>query len=205
MRSGDRLNTLQGRHPAARRVLRRESPAGFTLIELMVVTLIAAILLAIAVPAMQSLLASNQLSALTDTLASALNEARSEAGKLGTTVSLNANSGNTNWGSGWTLKAPEVTSGTLNALRTGAALPAGYTLYSDTNLANVVSFDATGRLASGAGKFLICQNNGPANGGRAQMILVATSGRVRIAQNDASGYPLDPTNNNSQETNCTAP
>jgi type IV fimbrial biogenesis protein FimT len=171
----------------------------------MVVTLIAAILLAIGVPAMQSLLASNQLSALTDTLASALNEARSEAGKLGTTVSLNANSGSTNWGSGWTLKAPEVTSGTLNTVRTGAALPAGYTLYSDASLANVVSFDATGRLVSGAGKLLICQNNGPGGGGRAQMILVATSGRIRIAQNDASGYPLDPSNGNAQETNCTAP
>lgn len=169
------------------------------------VVLIAAILLAIGMPAMQSLLASNQLSALTDTLASALNEARSEAGKLGTTVSLTT-SGNTNWGSGWTLKAPEVTSGTLNTLRTGAALPTGYTLYSDGPLASTVAFDATGRLVGGAaGKFLICQNNGPANGGRAQMILVAASGRVRIAQNDASGYPLDPTNSNSQETNCTAP
>jgi type IV fimbrial biogenesis protein FimT len=203
MRSGDRLNTLQGRRPPVRRALLRASPTGFTLVELLVVTLIAAILLAIGVPAMQNLLASNHLSALTDTLASALNEARSEAGKLGTTVSLTADSGNTNWGSGWKLKAPEVTSGTLNILRTGAAVPAGYTLYSDA--ASSVSFDATGRLVGGAGKFLICQNNGPASGGRAQMILVAASGRVRIAQNDASGYPLDPTNNNSQETNCTAP
>jgi Tfp pilus assembly protein FimT len=168
----------------------------------MVVTLIAAILLAIGVPAMQSLLASNQLSALTDTLASALNEARSEAGKLGTTVQLNANSSSTNWGSGWTLQAHEVNSGTWNTLRTGAPLPSGYTLYSDS--ASSVQFDATGRLTTAPGKLLICQNNGPANGGRAQMILVAASGRVRIAQNDASGYPLDPSNN-SQETNCTAP
>jgi len=203
MRSGDRLDTLQGRPSAARGVLWRASSAGFTLIELMVVTLIAAILLAVGVPALQSLLASNQLNALTDTLVSALNEARSEAGKLGTAVQLNATSNNTNWGSqGWTLQAHEVSSGTWNTLRTGAALPAGYTLYSDA--ASSMSFDATGRVVGGAGKFLICQNNGPANGGRAQMILVAASGRVRIAQNDASGYPLDPSNN-GQETNCTAP
>ena len=158
----------------------------------MVVVLIAAILLGIAVPALQNLVAGNQLLALTDSFVSTLNEARSEAGKLGATVSLTTTGGQ-NWGaSAWQLTAPEGGTGTSTLLRTGAPVPAGYSLFSDGPLASTVAFDATGRLVGGAaGKFVICQGNGPANGGKAQMIMVAASGRVRVAQNDASGYPLD--------------
>ncbi|HWY72290.1 MAG TPA: prepilin-type N-terminal cleavage/methylation domain-containing protein, partial [Burkholderiaceae bacterium] len=63
-------------------------PAGFTLVELLVVMVVGAILLAIAVPSLQGLFAANQLTALTDTFATSLSEARSEASKFGVPVAM---------------------------------------------------------------------------------------------------------------------
>jgi type IV fimbrial biogenesis protein FimT len=186
--------------------------AGFTLVELMVVILIAAILLGIAVPAMQSLFAANQLSAMTDTFASAMGEARSEAGKFGVPVALTTTGGQ-NWGAGWTMFVDTNGNGTLDAgqtppettLRTGAAMPGNYTMSSNGASAGAYAgkfwFDATGRLLDNTGaaaaataQFQFCQGGGPAAGGAARLITVSPSGRVRVAQNDAQGYPLDDSN-----------
>jgi prepilin-type N-terminal cleavage/methylation domain-containing protein len=179
---------------------------GFTLVELLVVLLIGAILLGLGVPAMQSLIASNQLAAVTDDFASALNMARSEAGKLGTNVILTASG--TNWGAGWTMTVTttSATSGTstTTTLRTGAPVPPAYSLKSSSAFSGGLSFDSTGRLAGGIpdGVFVICQGSGPWAGGAARMISVTGSGRVRIAQNDASGTPIDMTTG-SPITTCT--
>lgn len=186
--------------PALPPHLRRpDRPAGFTLIELMVVVLITSILLAVGVPALQGFIASNQLNSVTDSFAGALSEARSEAAKLGVPVALKT-AGGINWGSGWTMfvdtngngkqdtgqTPPEVT------LRSGAPLAAAYSLNSSASYGGLISFDSTGRLLVGSGTpaaaFMICQN-GTAVGGR--LITVTLSGRVRVAQNDASGYPRD--------------
>ena len=198
MLSGDPSNTLHG-----------TPPTGFTLVEVMVAVLIAAILLAVAAPAMQNLLAANQLTALTDSFAAALSEARSEAAKLSAPVALTT-AGGVNWGSGWTMfvdgadlngvqdsgaTPPEVT------LRTGRALPASYTLTATgaaaTSFADKFWFDATGRLLNNTGgqavapaQFQICQGGGPPTGA-ARMVTVSVSGRVRISQNNSSGQPLD--------------
>src|SRR5258708_36081299 len=67
--------------------------AGFTLVELLVVLLIGAILVGLGVPAMQNLIADNQLNAVTDNFASALNSARGEAGKLRANVTLTTPNG----------------------------------------------------------------------------------------------------------------
>jgi prepilin-type N-terminal cleavage/methylation domain-containing protein len=190
--------------------LRRASPAGFTLIELMVVTLIAAILLAIAVPAMRSLLAANELTTLTDGFASALSQARSEAAKLGVPVALTTTAG-ADWGvNGWKMfvdgtdlngvqdanqTPPEVT------LRTGAAFPSSLTMKaigaSANAFKNVFWFDSTGRLLNNGGtapgapaQFLICQGGG-LPGGDVRLISVSASGRVRIVQPNSSGQLPD--------------
>lgn len=64
--------------------------AGFTLIELLVTLAVAAIILTIAVPSFQGLIERNQLTTEANTLAAALQTARSEAVKLGQDVSLSA-------------------------------------------------------------------------------------------------------------------
>jgi type IV fimbrial biogenesis protein FimT len=176
--------------------------SGFTLIELMVVVLIGAILLGIAVPALQSFIAANQLTAVTDTLASALSEARSEAAKLNANVQLTPTNGGSDWTGGWTMAVPGAAgNGMPTTLRKAAAIPTGFTLKSSASLTstNPVTFDPMGRLVDPTGQqvgggpleFVICKGSGPAAGGASKMVIVATSGGVRVAQSDASGNPID--------------
>jgi type IV fimbrial biogenesis protein FimT len=169
------------------------SPAGgMTLVELLVVLGVAAILAVVAVPAMQSLLTANQLTTVTDALATALSEARSEAAKLNVSVQLTPTNGGVDWTGGWTMvAAAPVTANMPSTLRNGAATPVGFLLNSSSSLPPPVIFDPTGRLASGGPlEFVVCQGGGPPSG-KSRMIIVAPYGGVRIAQTDSSsGNPI---------------
>jgi type IV fimbrial biogenesis protein FimT len=191
----------------------RSDSAGFTLVELMVVIAVAAILVGLAVPGMQGLMAANHALAITDSFASALNEARSEAGKLGVPVALTTGGG-ANWGAaGWRMFVDTNGNGQIDAgqtppevlLRQAAPLPATYTLTANGASAAAFStqfwFDSTGRLLDNTGapsaaiaQFQVCQGGGPP-AGVARLITVSASGRVRIAQNNASGQPIDDSGN----------
>lgn len=77
---------------------------GFTLIEVVVTVLVVGVLASIAGPAFNSMITGTRLSGELNQLVGALNVARSEAQKRGTTVSVcpgTALTCTTNWSAGW--------------------------------------------------------------------------------------------------------
>lgn len=88
----------------------RPKHLGFTLIELMVVIVIAAILLTIAVPSFDSMIKKNNVEALQARLSSAISTARTEAASRNTIVTICASTDGTTcvddddlWGRGWVI------------------------------------------------------------------------------------------------------
>ncbi len=82
----------------------RRISAGFSLVELMVTIAIAGILLAIAVPSFNSLIASQQAKAVASELYVSLSRARSEAVLRNANITLSAKSGG--WQNGWQILDP---------------------------------------------------------------------------------------------------
>ncbi len=84
--------------------------SGFTIMELMIVVAIAGILVAVGIPSFRNLTKDNCLTTGTNLLVSSFQQARSEAVKRSTTLTITAsNAGdNTNeWGNGWTVTINE--------------------------------------------------------------------------------------------------
>jgi type IV fimbrial biogenesis protein FimT len=80
----------------ATRLRARQSPGGFTLIELMVTLAVAAILLMIAVPSFQHLILSNRLTTSANALVDAVNTARMDAIKSNATTQFCGSTATTN-------------------------------------------------------------------------------------------------------------
>jgi type IV fimbrial biogenesis protein FimT len=121
--------------------------SGFSLVELMVVIMIAAVLMAIGVPSYRYVTNSNRISAEVNALLGDLQFARSEAIKEGGTVTVCPSSdqvtciGNTVWNQGWI-----VTSATLTpaVLRVQQAFANPNDSFTSDNKVVSVSFDRDG-------------------------------------------------------------
>ena len=126
--------------------------AGFTLIEMMIVVALLSILLTMAVPAFQSIVANSRATAVTNDLVGALQVARSEALKQrlpitvcrGNAAATACNNG-TDWSAGWLVRSPD------RVLQVWSPSAATVTIASAVN--DSVIFVATG--ASGAANFCI--------------------------------------------------
>ena len=127
------------RHSGKCGVRRRQ--AAFSMIELMIVMAIAAILLVIAVPNFKQTIDRQKLTTAASDLYGAIGLARAEAIRRGTTVELNAVSGN--WDKGWAISVP-ATTGAAQQIYTHAALPTLVNVAAPT-FGTTMSYDGTGR------------------------------------------------------------
>ncbi|MNF87328.1 hypothetical protein D3C84_697930 [compost metagenome] len=125
---------------ATRRVISQaHAEKGFTLVELMVALVVLAILIGVAVPSYQNIIASQRLRAAVSDLHSALVFARSEAIKRNRTITLGPSEDD--WGLGW--KVPSPVSGQDDILVHGQ-IP-GISIESSQD---EVEFSASGRVAN---------------------------------------------------------
>ena len=181
---------------------------GFTLVELMVVVVIAAILAVVAVPSLRVTLRNNQLDTVSNQLVAALATARSEAVRApeATVRVKNPNAG-TQWNAGWntTIQAPGAAAET--PLQAPTAAPGQLSVVS--NQAGPISFDAMGRLLLGALNppptviFIVCVDGTQPPAGQSRAVIVSPSGRASIAHLDPTGTPVNDVG--APIASCTAP
>jgi type IV fimbrial biogenesis protein FimT len=156
--------------------------AGFTLLELLIALVIAAIVAALGVPGLGGYIAEQRVQSRADALLRSLERARSEAIRRGARVDLcpgdgACTAGALPWEGGWTLVADAERSTPIVSER---ASEAGITIRGNRPLADYVSYTAAGRArrfdgALQMGTFTIC-----APGLRPRKVIVASSGRARI-------------------------
>jgi type IV fimbrial biogenesis protein FimT len=154
---------------------------GFTLIELLTALGVAAILLAVGIPAMRAFLQSDQLLTESNSLAMSLRQARSEAIKSdlagGVTVCPSVDgltcTGASNWAQGWIVLSSAA--GAQPVVVTPALAP-NNTL-TEANNSTGVTFLSNG-LATAAAAFTLCDSRGASF---ARYTQVTATGRVLTA------------------------
>ena len=166
---------------------------GFTLVELLVVLAVGSILLAIAVPGYAFFVHSGRLAAVTNSLVSALQLARSEAIKRGVriTVCKTSNPGaslpacdyTAGWHQGWLVFKDEGTRGVLDPqdelLHIQQAVVSNGLTVATTNFSSYVSYLPNGMSQGpnylGNGTFKLCLEHSE------RSVILSMTGRIRLA------------------------
>ncbi len=174
---------------------------GFTLIELMMAISLLAILMALAVPSFQQTIASTRLSTTTNELYTSLLQARSEATRRGTRMTVCKSSNGTSctsgsWETGWISFADSTRTTATPSIDAGEtvsfvvqAMPSSITISGNTSVVDYVSFSADGRskhLSNGnfqTGVIRVCSTSTAlTNDTRARHLNINIAGRVTITK-----------------------
>lgn len=179
-------------HPAHARSALRRAP-GFTLTETMVVVAVMAILATLAMPSLGRMVDSIRLTSFSNDFLSSMYLARSEAIKRNRPVALCKSSTGRGcaptggWEQGWIVFHDPNNNGTTDAgeaiVHYTLALPQGFRLYGNQNVAKYISFTPNGRtrLVGGAfqaGTLTLCKAYGTEIGAR--QIVINNVGRARV-------------------------
>ena len=177
--------------------------AGFTLIELMAVIVLAAILATLAAPAMSGMINSMRLTAAVNTLFSSLLLARSEAIKRNARAVLcKSASGNAcittgGWEQGWIVFHDANNNGRRDAgeviVSVEPAMRSPVRLNGNSPFASYVSFTPTGQTAYASGAFqagtlTVCVESSETL--EARQIVISSSGRPRTVRTTVAQCPL---------------
>lgn len=154
----------------SRGILRPMRHAGFTLVEMAVVVAILAVLLGVALPAMNEFIVNQRVRGAAMDLVATLLLARSEAIKQNGNVSVVSTSTTTNWNSGWRIVGTDGTTirnqESYSGIQISAAISAGS--------ASVV-FDRTGRVSG----TVAIEISGPTSSYAKRCISVGLSGQPK--------------------------
>jgi type IV fimbrial biogenesis protein FimT len=173
---------------------------GFTLVELMITLVIAAILLSIAAPGFRSLVEKNRLQTSAHILYTSLMAARSEAIKRNQRVFVCKSSDGSScptsapagWEGGWLVFADMDADGVLDPneiINVGRSLESGDTLRAGGGLRTLDTFNYRGDgTASASGGFVLC--NSDADAADARSLTISATGRSQLF--DSSMDPNNP-------------
>ncbi len=176
--------------------IQQKKSFGFTLIELIVTLVVAALILAIGVPSFLALIQNNRLTTSTNELVGSLNLARSEAIKRGIRVTACKSSDGAscsnagNWAQGWIVFTDNDNNAAYNnasetLLRVHEAVGGQITMTGNNNVANYISYVASGQsqVTGGgfqAGTLRICDSR---NGNVGKNLVLSNTGRITIDSN----------------------
>ena len=167
-------------------------PAGFTLIELMITLVVAAVLMGVAIPFLSGLVFRTQLSTATNELSSQLALARGEAVNRGRTAALCGSSDGFScdgqWATGFAVWVDTDRDGTADANEFVRFFeqPQNIGL---TAAVDEVAFDARGRRAGADPNFVIQHEQCSDSRALANGIQVGTTGRALVRNLACQGGP----------------
>ena len=161
--------------------IRIPSASGFTLVELLMTIVIAAILLAIGVPSFRAVLENNRMASQANELLTSITYARSEAIKRGAVVSISPGDG-LDYVNGWCVHTGADCTAVATVLRVFPAMP-GMAVTVSSGAASVLVFNGQGQKTAPAGVVTIdLQPDGCVAGtaNRARAIEIAATGRAMV-------------------------
>lgn len=186
--------------------VRRNSQAGFTLVEMMVTLVLMAIMVGLAVPGFGILIKNNRIETQTSAMYSALMLARSEGLKRVSRITVCRSSNGTScatsggWEQGWIVfddcnNNAVVNTGTCDGganeeiLRWDQPLTGGNTLRGTTDVASYISYVGNGYTVTTSNTFqsgtlVLCDDRGFTS--NASAIIISATGRPRIVEATSS-------------------